>query len=217
MLTIPRFIFIFLLILSTLTIMTIIVFLPETLRTIAGNGSLRLTGIYQPLARRVRKETPYLVDRNSSYSTPKVTLKTFLKPLLLLKEKDILTSLMFGGTIYTIWSMVTSSTTTLFKQTSGLNELLLGLSFLPNDFGTIVGSTIIGNLMNKSCAETERKYKETHNLSAEYKLPKKAIPADFPIEHARLGHMKWILAIFFLSTSLYGFSLFFPNLVARPS
>jgi MFS family permease len=28
--------------------------------------------------------------------------------------------------------------------------------------------------------------------------------------------MKWILAIFFLSTSLYGFSLFFPNLVARP-
>jgi hypothetical protein len=130
--------------------MAIIVFLPETLRTIAGNGSLRLTGIHQPLIHRIRKEKPCMVDRDDSYSTPKVTLNTFLMPLLLLKEKDILTSLIFGGTIYAIWSMVTSSTPTLFKQAFGLNELLLGLSFLPNGLGTIVGSTIIGNLMNKS-------------------------------------------------------------------
>lgn len=70
--------------------------------------------------------------------------------------------------------------------------------------------------MTKSYAETELEYKETHNLSADYKLPKKAIPADFPIEHARLRRTKWIMAIFILSTSLYGLFLSFPNLLARP-
>ncbi|KAF2790377.1 MFS general substrate transporter [Melanomma pulvis-pyrius CBS 109.77] len=195
-----RSIFIFLLILSTLTIIAIIIFLPETLRSIAGNGSLRLTGIHQPLIRRLRKEAPYMADRDDSYSPPKVTLKTFVEPLLLLKEKDILLSLIFGGTIYAIWSMVTSSTTGLFKQAFNLNELLLGLAFLPNGLGTI----------------TELKYKQVNNLPADYKLPKKAIPADFPIEHARLRHTKWIIVIFVASTCLYGFSLSLPKFVAKP-
>ncbi|KAH8693414.1 major facilitator superfamily domain-containing protein [Phaeosphaeriaceae sp. PMI808] len=211
-----RSIFVFLLILSSLTLIAIIIFLPETLRSIAGNGSLRLTGVHQPLIRRIRKEAPYMADRDDSYSPNKVTLKTFVEPLLLLKEKDILLSLIFGGTIYATWSMVTASTTGLFKQAFGLNELLLGLVFLPNGLGTIVGSTIIGNLMNKSYVETELKYKEIHNLPADYKLPKKAIPADFPIEHARLRHTKWITVIFILSTCLYGFSLSFSGLVSRP-
>lgn len=211
-----RSIFVFLLILSSLVLIAIIIFLPETLRSIAGNGSLRLTGIHQPLIRKIQKEAPYIADRDDSYSPKKITLKTFVEPLLLLKEKDILLSLIFGGTVYAIWSMVTSSTTGLFKQAFSLNELLLGLVFLPNGLGTIVGSTVIGNLMNKSYIEMELKYKETHNLPADYKLPKKAIPADFPIEHARLRHTKWITIIFVLSVCLYGFSLALPNLVSRP-
>ena len=157
-----------------------------------------------------------MADRDTSYTPNKVTLKTFVEPLLLLKEKDILPSLIFGGTIYAIWSMVTSSTTGLFKQAFGLSELLLGLAFLPNGLGTIVGSTIIGYLMNKSYVETELRYMEIHNLPAEYKLPKKAIPADFPIEHARLRHIRWITAIFVISTCLYGFSLSLSTLVSRP-
>ncbi|KAF2676917.1 MFS general substrate transporter [Lentithecium fluviatile CBS 122367] len=211
-----RSIFIFLLVLSTIVVLAIVIFLPETLRSIAGNGSLRLTGIHQPLIRRIRKEKPYMTDRDDSYSPNKVTARTFIEPLLLLKEKDILLSLIFGGTVYAVWSMVTSSTTGLFKQAFGLNELLLGLAFIPNGLGTIVGSTIIGNLMNKGYVEAETRYKEVNGLPTSYKLPKKAIPADFPIEHARLQHTKWITAIFVSSTCLYGFSLSFPALVSRP-
>ncbi|KAK7182545.1 major facilitator superfamily transporter [Paraphaeosphaeria sporulosa] len=211
-----RSIFVFLLIISSLVLIALIIVLPETLRSIAGNGSLRLSGIHQPLIRRIWKEAPYITDRDDSYSRKEVTIRTFIEPLLLLQEKDILSSLIFGGTVYAIWSMVTASTTSLFKQAFRLNELLLGLAFLPNGFGTIVGSTIIGNLMNKSYVETELKYKETHNLPADYKLTKMAIPADFPIEHARLRHTKWITVIFVLSTCLYGFSLSFPRLVSRP-
>lgn len=62
----------------------------------------------------------------------KITVKTFIEPLQLLIQKDVLLNLIFGGVIYTIWSMVTSSTTGLFKETFGLSELTLGLAFLPN-------------------------------------------------------------------------------------
>jgi Ca2+/Na+ antiporter len=120
------------LIISTLTLLAIILFLPETLRSIAGDGSLRLSGIHQPLIRRLIKTPEYTQEADNEYSPPKVSIMTFVEPLLLLKEKDILLSLIFGGTVYAIWSMVTSSTTGLFKQIFGLNELQLGLAFLPN-------------------------------------------------------------------------------------
>ncbi|KAF2470878.1 MFS general substrate transporter [Lindgomyces ingoldianus] len=202
-----RSIFVFLLILSSLTLLAIIIFLPETLRRIAGNGELRLTGIHKSLLQRFTKDPPYLEDRDDTYTPPRVTAKTFIEPLLLLKEKDILLSLVFGGVIYAIWSMVTASTTGLFKQAFGLNEVLLGLAFIPNGLGTIVGSTIIGNLMNKAYASAEQTYKERHGLPPTQTLSKKSLPADFPLEHARLKHMKWMTSLFVLSTALYGFSL----------
>ena len=110
----------------------IIVFLPETLRSIAGNGSLRLTGIHQPLIARFTKEPSYMQDPDDTIQRKKVTLITFIEPLKLLAEKDILLNLLFGGVVYTIWSMVTSSTTGLFKSRFGLSDLLIGLVFLPN-------------------------------------------------------------------------------------
>lgn len=127
-----RSIFVFLVILSALVIILIIVFLPETLRSIAGNGSLRLTGIHQPLIARFTKEPPYIQDPDDPLQCKRVTLMTFIEPLKLLTERDILLNLLFGGVVYAIWSMVTSSTTGLFKSRFGLSELLLGLAFLPN-------------------------------------------------------------------------------------
>lgn len=59
-------------------------------------------------------------------------MQTFIAPLKLLIEKDILASLVFGGAVYTVWSMVVASTTGLFKEHFQLDELKLGLVFFPN-------------------------------------------------------------------------------------
>jgi hypothetical protein len=56
-------------------LISIIVFLPEMLRSIAGNGELRLTGIHQPLIRRIAKEPPALEERDDIYNPPKVAAK----------------------------------------------------------------------------------------------------------------------------------------------
>ncbi|KAF3025131.1 hypothetical protein E8E14_014676 [Neopestalotiopsis sp. 37M] len=202
-----RSIFVFLLILSSLTLGFILVFLPETMRNIAGNGSVRLKGIYRPLVRLIRKEPDYMQDPEYPIKRKRITLSTFTSPLRLLGQKDILLNLVFGGVIYTIWSMVTSTTTSIFKSAFGLNELLVGLAFLPNGLGTIVGSAIMGMLMNKDFAAAECVYRAQHNLPPEYKIPSKAIPSDFNIEHARLRHLSWITILFTLATGTYGFTV----------
>lgn len=112
--------------------MMLLVYLPETLRRIAGNGTLRLSGVYQPFIRRLTKEPEYMEDAGEKPEVPKVTFKTFAGPIKLLAEKDIMALLVSGGMVYTIWSMVIASTTGIFKDRFGLNELMLGLVFLPN-------------------------------------------------------------------------------------
>lgn len=69
--------------------------------------------------------------------------------------------------------------------------------------------------MNQSYVQAEKTYKERNSLPSTYTLPKKSLPLDFPIEHVRLKHIKWITALFILSTTLYGFSLTFPALTAK--
>lgn len=110
----------------------IIVFLPETLRSMAGNGSLRLSGVYQPLVRRIKAEPAGMEDPDDTFVRQKVTLMTFIDPLKLFGRKDVLFNLLFGGLVYAIWSMVTSTTTGLFKERFNLSEALLGVVFLPN-------------------------------------------------------------------------------------
>lgn len=127
-----RSIFIFLLILSSVTILAIILFLPETLRSIAGDGSFRLASIHQPLIRRLRWTSDDVVGYEAPYVRSPISLRTFLEPLLLLKQRAIVLNLIFGSLVYAIWSMVTSSTTALFHQLFLLNELQLGLVFIPN-------------------------------------------------------------------------------------
>jgi hypothetical protein len=117
---------------STLILLVIVIFLPETMRSIAGNGSLRLRGVYEPLVYRFVKQHEYMRDPAEMADRKMVSLGTFIEPLRLLIEKDILLNLVFGGVVYAIWSMVTSSTTGLFKAKFRLSELLLGLAFLPN-------------------------------------------------------------------------------------
>ncbi|KAI5460421.1 major facilitator superfamily transporter [Mariannaea sp. PMI_226] len=199
-----RSIFIFLLILSSIVTLVIIFFLPETMRTIAGNGSLRLHGIYKPLIWRFRKEPQYMQDPESM-TRKKISLGTFTEPLKLLVQKDILINLIVGGVVYTIWSMVTSSTTGLFKNKFNLSDLQIGLAFLPNGFGTIVGSWVAGKLMTRDYLAVENAYKTSHNITSP--LSPKSLPPDFPIEHARLRRLPLFMSVFILSTATYGISI----------
>ncbi|KAK2002762.1 major facilitator superfamily transporter [Colletotrichum falcatum] len=210
-----RSVFIFLLIVSSLILAAIVLFLPETMRTIAGNGSLRLTGIYKPLYLYVLKEPKYMQDADGPLVLQSITVYTFLRPFRLFKEKDLVINLVWGGVIYAIWNMVTASTTPLFKASFDLNELLLGVAFIPNGFGTIAGSIVAGKTLSRDYKTVETRYKETHNIPYDEELSPVNVPPDFPLEQARLQRLPWMVFLFVASLAGYGFSLAYPAMTAR--
>lgn len=68
--------------------------------------------------------------------------------------------------------------------------------------------------MTRDYLAAEAAYKARHNLPPSHKLPAKNLPADFPIEHARLRNLPWISVLFASATAAYGFSLQFPALIS---
>lgn len=122
-----RAIFWFLFGLGATTLILIILLLPETLRSIAGNGTIRLTSIHRPLIYSFSQPADELIDRDTALKK-KITLSSIFGPLKFLFEKDVFVTLFFGSIIYTVWSMVTSSTTDLFQKQFGLNDLQTGKS-----------------------------------------------------------------------------------------
>jgi MFS family permease len=124
-----RSIFWFLLGLALGVTILIALLLPETLRKIAGNGSLQLYGIYRPVIyTRMGAEIP----KENRYVASKLSLLLLVDSFELLLEKDVIVTLVFGGFTYTVWSMITASTASLFKQEYHLSDVQIGLVFLPN-------------------------------------------------------------------------------------
>jgi MFS family permease len=198
-------IFWFLFGLGALALFLILLLLPETLRSIAGNGSIRLKSIHRPFIYYYKQPSDALLDRGSELSK-KITLSSIVAPLKFLFEKDVFITLFFGAIVYTVWSMVTSSTTTLFENHFHLNQLQVGLVFLPNGAGCCIGSYVTGYLSDYDYKIVENQYRKEMGIPDDTPLNKKEL-FDFPIEKSRMRNIWWIILIFVFATALYGFSL----------
>ncbi|XMA13313.1 hypothetical protein WAI453_006104 [Rhynchosporium graminicola] len=208
-----RSIFWFLFGLGSIALTLIVLLLPETLRSIAGNGTLRLVGIHRPLIYTFSPPSDALIDRDH-VPKKKVTLSSIVAPLKFLFEKDVFVTLFFGSIVYTVWSMVTSSTTSVFQSRFHLNDLQVGLAFLPNGAGCVAGSYLTGYLMDYDYHVIESQYRISRNIPEDTILTKKDL-TDFPVEKSRLRNIWWIVLIFIAATAGYGFSLNL-NLIAIP-
>lgn len=234
-----RSIFVFLFGMSVAVFIFILLFLPETLRSVAGNGTLPLAGMDRPLIWRLKVFGKPAHEKEELLPgvRPKLALRKFVEPFRPLKEKDIIVSLVFSGVIFAIWMVVTVSTVGLFKETFGLNEAFLGLVFLPNGtyiqrdpcqcppsfqnqstnamqpaLGTIVGSTVIGNILAQDFQTACSAYKAAHSLPPSAVVSRHPLPADFPLEHTRLVRLPGLTVIFVIALSFYGFTLYYPSL-----
>lgn len=155
-----------------------------------------------------------MIDRNTP-PKKKITLSTILFPFKALKEKDVFINLIVGATHYTVWSMVTSSTTALFEGPFNLNLLQLGLIFLPNGIGSTMGSLITGKQSQRGWDDAKRAYRKEKNILESIALNKKDL-VDFPFEKARMRNMWWMVLIFVVSTGIYGYSLRLTDDIVAP-
>lgn len=122
-----RSIFWTLVIVGGMVVVCLYLLLPETLRAIAGNGSTPLTGWkYEPVlgfctpwkkAGLVRQEPKDLPAQE------KLSARMFFEPMLFLLEKDVACTLFYGAVIYTVFSMVSASTSVLLAENYKLSTL----------------------------------------------------------------------------------------------
>lgn len=95
-----RAIFWFLLILGATSLVTFVLLLHETLRSVAGNGTVRLTGFQRPLIYNLKPQPDAIMEPNN-VTKRKVVIMSILAPLRFLFEKDVFISLFFGSIVYT--------------------------------------------------------------------------------------------------------------------
>lgn len=173
-----RAIFWFLTIYGGVFIIILGILLPETLRAMVGNGSKPAKGLsvsllsYIQLRRNPPTESIPLERTNTTTSFTKKLPVDFLGPLKIIFSIEVTLAIIFLSVYYTIWQMVIAILSTLFKRTYGLSELHIGLCFLGNGVGCIIGTLTTGKFLDYDY----NRFKTKLSGSAE----------DFPLEKARL-------------------------------
>lgn len=209
-----RAIFWFLTIYSGVFLLLLIILLPETLRSVVGNGSLIPSSpiaIY-PLSiyQKVTK-----VAWKSKADHPQLAPKKhidLLGPLKILSSKYAAPIIVFIAVYYAVWQMSITAMSSLFKERYGLSETQIGLTFIANGVGSMIGTTVTGQILDKDYRRVKAKYEarsaqsavECGNVSS---LSTINLQDHFPLEKARLRLVP-IFSIFqCLSIILFGWTI----------
>jgi MFS family permease len=148
----------------------LILFLPETLRSLVGNGSIPARGLSQNPISHIRAR----LQKGNKFSPAVKSSKTlqkelnFLGPVRLIFGLEVSCAIFYLSIYYTGWQMTTSAMSTLFSRTYGLTSLSNGLTFMGNGAGFIIGTLSTGKILDYSY----RRLKKTYN----------GPPEDFPLE-----------------------------------
>ena len=188
------------------------VFLPETLRQIAGNGSVKLLGIvYRPLAYDLKliKEPESLMGETTKTRPPRdqISWRTFVQPLRFLMERDVFVILAFSSIIFMILLVMGTTLTPLLHAEFHLSPVKTGLTMLPLGLTGIVSATFIGRLLDTDFKREELLYRLAHDLPASATIDRKSLPKDFPVERARQQQLGWLIGIFAMSIFAFGLTL----------
>jgi len=189
-----RSIFWFLCISAAVCALVMILFLPETLRRIVGNGSVPPPRILRPLVPVIGRSTP-----DSSQASD--ARKPLANPLRLLLYPDIAILLVFNGLIYSVFYGVTASISTLFHEAyPSLTEADIGLCFLGIGSGMAVGSAFTGKILDWEY----RNFKKRLIRLTDEKENDYPEGLDFPIEKARLRLLPFFLLLYVAACIGYG-------------
>ncbi|KAH7930390.1 MFS general substrate transporter [Leucogyrophana mollusca] len=198
-----RSIFWFLCIGSAVCFASMLAFLPETLRSLVGDGSIVPSAIYRPWIPLVGQGR-----KDSSVSRPPP--RPFTNPLRLFIHLDVLTLLIFNAIVYAVFYAITTTISTLFIEVYPfLNETDVGLCFLAVGGGMLIGSVMTGKLLDHDYKRIKERMIKRAEANPENCLkPEDAVKEEhFPIERARLRTMPVYLGIFIVCCAGYGWCL----------
>lgn len=174
-----RAIFWFCLIFTACWIIPYVLFVPETCRKVVGNGSVppqrwnRTVLEYINLRRHPAVVTETVPVRKLRFPNP-------LRALGVVFEKDLCIILFYNTMLYLCFILITATLSTQLRDIYGLNDLQIGLCYLPYGLGCCVAAVVQGYILDWNYRRIARGIGFTINLRRGDDL------ARFPIEKARL-------------------------------
>jgi MFS family permease len=148
-----RWIFLFLVILSGTFGAIIVIFYPETCRTVVGNGSVPAAkwnrSIVQIIGSKLRPNRS--TEQNPNYATLQNQGKRRANPLasaLIATEREPLMILIYGSLLYAGFMSIMSTLTTELQSRFGFNSIQIGLCYLPLGVGSLTSRWTVGYLLD---------------------------------------------------------------------
>ncbi|ORY75719.1 major facilitator superfamily transporter [Protomyces lactucae-debilis] len=212
-------IFYFLTALAGLFWLVLLLTLPETLRNIVGNGSIRPTG---NLLRR--PALPFLEPPDAAPDdiSPAQTAKQFdpLGPVKMMGKAEVACSLLFTALYYTVWQSSLVASATIFDKEYGLSQLNIGLSFIASGVGAITASLITGRILDYDYANeagvAHAQMQQEAELDA-YEMTRRLSQRPLRrLEYARLRRMPINSLVYIGSVLAFGWCVQAKTTVALP-
>jgi MFS family permease len=188
----------FIVILVTICLLCIALFLPETLRSVAGNGSITVARHLRPVIPVVGRKA--VMHTASADELKNMKPKQSLNPFILFTYPDVCVLVTFTGIVYAVNYTITATISSSFASIYPLlSETVLGLCYLPSGAGMIIGSSLTGKMLDWQYASIKLKKGD-----------------DFTIEYARLRIMPFYLILFIGCVIGWGWCLQFNSHIAVP-
>lgn len=208
-----RSIFLVLAIYGAVFLAALFVLLPETLRSVVGNGGVMRNGSMARHPLRTYQRFTKVPWNPDAISPPPPTKQVDLSgPFRILFSKLAAPIIVFLATYYAVWQMSITALSSIFTDRYGLNETQVGLTFIANGVGSMVGTLITGRILDKDYRRVKASHEDqAHQMEAGLgadQAQSQDISRDkFPLERARLRLVPAFSIIQCVSIIAFGWSV----------
>ncbi|KAF2970924.1 hypothetical protein GQX73_g2703 [Xylaria multiplex] len=218
-----RAVFWFLAIYCGAFLVVLVISLPETLRTVVGNGSASPSN---PIARypltlyQKTTKTKFTPQTLPPDAAKKATID-IAGPIRILFSKQAAPVVIFLAIYYAVWQMSITAVSVLFSELYGLSETQIGLTFIANGAGSIIGTLITGKILDTDYKRVKAKHEADASQSGsetETDQPREVQHDDvnFPLETARLRLLPLLALIQCASILTFGWTIQYRVHIAVP-
>ncbi|RDW92715.1 MFS transporter [Aspergillus mulundensis] len=203
-----RSIFWFLTIFTGAFLVPFVLFFPETARAIVGNGSIPPPKWNMPWMALFRARKQPLPE---DYNRPKLRFPNPIRTLSIVFQKDISIILIANAILFAGFYDVSASIPSIYDELYGLDDLQIGLCYIPFGLGATVASIATGKMLDFNYRRLAKQLNvplhETRNRNLTH----------FPIEKARLQIALPLLALGTFTIIAFGWCLDYGVHLAAPT
>lgn len=213
-----RAIFWFLTIYAGVFLLLLIIILPETLRLLVANGSRvpNSTIAKYPLSIYQKHTSTQHHQQQQPASPSPAPVKPrldVLAPLRILTSKTAAPIILFLAVYYAIWQMSITAMSSLFSSRYHLSTTHIGLTFLANGVGSIIGTLTTGALLDADYRRVQTAWAAAAESNTNTTTAESQTDNFFPLEKARLRTLPVLALVQSASILAFAWSIAFPTRV----